>query len=306
MTSVSVVMPVRNEAHTIRRSIESVLAQSLAPTDVIVVDGGSSDGTREILAEYGDRLTVLDNPKGIAASGMNIGIAVAQGSYIARVDGHWWIEPDYLERLVRVLANYNSSCAGGQMRYTWLDDDPMHRAIALATASPLGRDNREEVHPVETVYGAVWPRSTFDLVGMFDEDLVRNQDDELSLRIRKTGGAILCDPRAVLHYRPRSTLSGLFDQYRQYGMWKIPVYRKHPDAVRPRQFALAAWVASLVLGLRFRWMWMPSVGVYLLLIGIAAIRRDRGLAPRIAAAFVARHTGFGIGLWQGIVRLVRP
>jgi len=221
---------------------------------------------------------LLDNPAGSAPPALNIGIRAARGELIARVDGHTIIAPDYLRRCVETLRETGADNVGGLMRPE--GRGYVGRCIALATGSRFGVGNSrfhydERGGEVETVYLGCFRRMVFERVGLFDEGLVRNQDDELNDRIVASGGRIWLNPRIRSTYYNRGSYRSLWRQYYQYGYWKAPVLRRHPRARRARHLAPAALAAALASAA---------------LVGLTA------LAPRLVAALAprlvdARHRG---------------
>jgi glycosyltransferase involved in cell wall biosynthesis len=320
---VTVILPIRNEARRIRDCLRAVLAQDY-PADrweALIVDGCSTDGTRAIVAELaaGDgRLRLLDNPAGIAPTAMNVGVAAARGEIIVRVDGHTVIAPDYVRQCVAALERTGAVNAGGPMRPAaagyW------GRAVALATCSPFGvgggafHDATIERDDVDTVYLGAFRRAALLAVGGYDEELVRNQDDELNYRLRAAGGRIALTPAIRSTYEPRGSLAALWRQYWQYGFWKARVVQKHPASLQPRHaapplFALAVLgVAALRLrGGRGRHLWLALAGPWLagaLVFAARAARSrdDRSLLPALPVAFATLHLSYGFGALWGVVR----
>ena len=158
-------------------------------------------------------------------------------------------------------------------------------------------------------------REAFAAVGVFDEGLVRNQDDEMNLRLRLGGGRVVLDPRIRVFYVPRGTLSGVFRQYYEYGRWKIPVMRKHRRALGVRSLVPPAFVvATTVLAALAPWVtvagWVLVAELALYLVAASAFgalslrRRDEPvtLLPRVIGAYLAFHVGYGVGMLRGLVR----
>ena len=200
---VSVIMPIRNESDFIARSLGGVLTQDY-PHDrmeVLVADGLSSDNTREIvrgLADHSDvPIILVDNPGQIVPTGFNTALKQARGEVIVRVDGHTIIEHDYITCCVEALYRSGADNVGGKMNA--VGRGALSQAIALATSSSFGvggarfhYSNKEEF--VDTVYMGAWRREVFERIGCFDEEMVRNQDDEFNYRLRSHGGKILLSP----------------------------------------------------------------------------------------------------------------
>ncbi|HKD19997.1 MAG TPA: hypothetical protein VKG23_19250, partial [Thermoanaerobaculia bacterium] len=200
---------------------------------------------------------------------------------------------------------------------TALGQDAFGEAVAAATSSPFGVGNarfhysdREEW--VDTVYLGAWPRRVFDRIGMFDEELVRDQDDELNYRLRASGGRILLSPSIKSWYTVRGTPAKLWRQYFQYGFWKVRVLQKHPRQMQPRQFVPGVFVVGLVgLGVTAFVSPIARAGLAALalaygagdLFATASAARGRWrLAPAMALAFPILHLAYGSGFLAGLVR----
>lgn len=321
--TVTVIMPIRNEGAFIDRSLGAVVDQDFPRErlQILVADGRSTDDTRariQNLARKHPEVTIeiVDNPGGIVPTGMNAALRKATGDIIVRVDGHTIVERDYIRRCLDALERTGAQCVGGRMDA--VADAAMGRAVALATSSPFGVGGarfhyspREE--EVDTVYMGAWPRELFQRMGGFDEEMVRNQDDELSYRIRERGGRIMLDPSIKSRYYPRTSLRTLWRQYFQYGYWKVRVMQKHPLQMKLRHFAPGALVATLAVtalaspfsaASRVALATVASLYVAANLTASAwtARRADRGSAPWLPVVFAALHLSYGAGFLTGMVR----
>ena len=242
--AVTVILPCRNERDSIERCVGSILSQERPKgnLEIIVVDGLSEDGTPELLARLAKEypsLKVLTNPAQFMPAGVNIGIQAAQGRYIAIMGAHNRYASDYLSQSVRVLEDTKVDNVGGSMICE--GGSHVQQAIALAHHSGFSVGGArwhdpEYEGPADTVFGGVYRREVFDRIGLFDEELVRNQDDEFNLRLVQQGGKIWHSPRIKSWYSPRRTLSALFRQYLQYGYWRVRVIQKRKAAASVRQF----------------------------------------------------------------------
>jgi succinoglycan biosynthesis protein ExoA len=322
--TVTVVVAARNEGRHIEACLDALMSQDYTADrlEVVVADGMSTDGTRELVraaAARDPRVRLIDNPKRIAATAFNAGIIAGSGEIVGIMSAHAVPARDYVSRAVEALRTTGADAVGG--RIVRIARTPRQRAIAAATSSPFGVGNArhnyaDRAQLAETVFPGMWPRSIFDSVGRFDEELVRNQDDELSYRIRRAGGRIWYDPAIQVAYLPRDSMTALFTQYRQYGFWRIRVLRKHPQAVQIRQLAPPLWVVTLGVGLvgaatgsRPRLLLIPSLGSYL---GLMMATLGRGQSPKQAALRVAAagamHLGYGLGMidgaWRELLRVV--
>jgi len=326
---VTVIMPIRDEAAFIARSLGAVLAQDYPPDrlEVLVVDGMSGDGTREIVQQtlkhanlstcQPANLELLDNPGRIVPTALNIGLRQARGEVIVRTDGHTEIAPDYVRQCVAVLERTGADNVGGKM--TAVGQGRFGQAVSLATSSPFGvggarfhYSDREEW--VDTVYLGAWPRTVFERIGGFDEELVRNQDDEFNFRLTQAGGKIWLDPSIRSVYYSRATLRGLWKQYFQYGLYKVRVIQKRGAVPSWRHLVPAGFVLGLVgsilLALLTRqscWL-LGVVAPYALTNGIASLwtaRRNWRTLPLLPLAFLILHLAYGCGFWLGLVRFGR-
>lgn len=317
---VSVIMPVRDEAAYIERSLGSVLAQDY-PADrleILVVDGMSTDGTREVVvAAQATRsnLRLLDNPRGIVPPGLNIGIAEARGDIVVRVDGHCEIATDYVRRCVEHLLADDVEAVGGPIET--IGETAEAQAIALAMSSWFGvggsafRTINDRPMLVETVAFPAYARETLRRLGPFDEELVRNQDDEYNYRLLKSGGRILLSPDIRSRYYSRGSLRKLWRQYYQYGFWKVRVMQKHPRQMRLRQFVPPAFVAALLGSLLFGMFLRPFryVLAFILILYVMAdlsaslsLGRAHGLrhVPRLLMIHPILHLSYGLGFLAGL------
>jgi len=317
--NVSVVIPCRNESGDIERCLWSIFRQKIDPSnvEVIVADGMSDDGTRQILTrltgEYGN-LRVIDNPDRAVSSGLNAAIRAAKGRVIIRMDAHSEYASDYIQQCLLVLEETGADNVGGP----WIarGDGYIGLAIAAAFQSSFGvggalGHNPEYEGEIDTVYLGCWRRGLFDRIGFFDEELVRNQDDEFNLRLVRSGGRIWQSPRIQSWYRPRASLRDLFRQYLQYGYWKVRVIQKHrlPASIRhliPSGFItlLAFLTAIAPFGALPSYCLASLLATYgrctVTASTIVAARHGVRLLPVLPAVFACYHLSYGIGFLRGI------
>jgi succinoglycan biosynthesis protein ExoA len=328
MPMVSVIMPVRNEACYIQRSLDAVLTQNYPPDrlEILIVDGMSTDETRKVIqqtlghssnASRFQRASVqfLDNPSRFAPFALNIGLHHAQGEVIILVGGHCEIAPDYVHRCVELLEKTGADCVGGPL--VTAGDTHMARGIALAQSSFFGvggvafRTRRNRPGYVDTVAFGAYRRQVFDRLGKFDEELVRNQDDEFNFRLTQSGGKIWLDPSIRSTYYSRASLGRLWHQYFQYGLYKVRLIQKRNGVPSWRHLVPATFVlallGSLALALTTRQpLWGVSVaGPYLLadlLVTFWTARRDWRTLPVLPLAFTTIHLAYGLGFLWGLWR----
>lgn len=320
LPSVSVLLAIRNEGKFIARTLTAIIDQTY-PTEkmeIVIADGLSTDETRDIVRSFESshkHIVLLDNPGKIVSTGLNLALNSAHGDVIVRVDGHTVIEHDYVEQCVAALSRTRADNVGGRMNA--VGERAVARAISCATSSPFGvgggRFHYSEAEEwADTVYMGAWPRSVFDRVGGFDEEMVRNQDDEFNYRLRELGGRILLSPLIKSEYYNRSSFSKLWSQYFQYGYWKVRVMQKHPRQMQWRQFVPAAFVFSLlVFGAgSFLFPWSRVIGsgiVALYLIANLSASIIAGLKGNVRSfyllpiCFAILHVSYGLGFLKGLV-----
>jgi len=319
---VSVIMPVRNEAAFIERSIGAVASQDY-PNDrmeILIADGMSQDGTRKIISslqQQHSNLKVVDNPGKIVASGLNAALRQAKGEIIVRIDGHCEVASDYLRRCVWHLLHDEVDAVGGPVET--IGESRTARAIATAMSSRFGvggsafRVANSGTQFTDTVAFPAYRRSVIDRGGPFDEELVRNQDDEYNYRLRKLGVKILLASDIRSRYYSRATLAKLGSQYFQYGYWKVRVMQKHPRQMQLRQFVPLLFVVALLAGLLMMPIFPAArylTGLILSLYAVAVItasilsarRSEWQLLPLLPMAFATLHLAYGLGFLFGLMK----
>ena len=317
---VSLILPVRNEKAFIEPCLRSVMANDYpaARLEILVVDGMSDDGTREIvcrLAGEDPRIRMLDNARRIQAPAMNIGIRESKGEILIRADGHTEVAPDFVSQSVRVLLEHPDVWrAGGAMET--VGRTYVGRAIAAAMTSAVGvggtnwRVRMTEGYVSEVPFAACW-RWVYDKVGLFDEELVRNEDDEFTQRVNAAGGKHYLCPAIRSVYYSRATLGRLARQYYQYGFWRIRTIQKHRRPAHLRQVIpslfVLGWLALIVGAVLWRplaFVLAACAGLYLLALIYGAVdaarRASPGVAPLVPVACAIMHFAHGLGSMHGI------
>lgn len=328
-TQISIVSACRNEAAHIREFLDSLLEQDLEGTawEIIIADGSSDDGTRSILDSYASlypKLRVVSNPGRIVSTGLNAAIRAARGQYVIRMDAHTCYARDYCRRCVETLERTGADNVGGPARTRALGVQA--RAVAAAYHSPFSTGGARFHDPnyqgfVDTVAYGCWRRATLERLGLFDENLVRNQDDELNFRLVLAGGKIWQDPAIVSWYSPRGTLSGVFRQYMQYGFWKVAVLRKHRGVASWRHLvpgvfvltnillvaivAIGALVGAWPAVTHFTALWLALLVTYglasLAASLTAAVQTGWTTLPYLPVVFATYHLSYGLGFLAGLM-----
>lgn len=324
---VSVVCPIYNEEKFIARCIETMLAQDFpnSEMELLFVDGMSKDRTREIVAEYAgqyENIHLLDNPQKIVPYALNAGIQVAKGEYIVRIDGHCSYPVNYISTLIHWAEKLHADNVGAMLNTLPANDKPECQAVAIVMSHRFGVGNSlcrvgvKEVTQADTVPFGCFHRSVFERVGMFDPELVRNQDDEFNARIINHGGKIYLIPDLVIDYYARDSAKKLMRMYYQYGLFKPLVNKKLGAPATVRQFFPMAFVLGVVLGavlsLLTSWAVYPYVAILLLYLLLAfgfAVqeawqRKVWQLLGWLPLMFFLIHVSYGWGYLVGIYKLL--
>ena len=318
--SVTILLPIRNEAAFIERGLRAILAQDYpGEMEILIADGLSTDNTREVIASIPglpSSVRILDNPGKIVPTGMNVALRQAKGEIIIRVDGHCIIAPDYVRKCVEHIQNDDVDGVGGPMES--IGETQMAKAIAIGMSSPFGvgnsafRTTSGKSMLVDTVPFPAYTRQIIERAGLYDEELVRNQDDEYNYRIRELGGKILLADDVRSTYFSRTSLKGLGRQYFQYGFWKVRVLQKHPRQMSPRQFVPPSFVlalfGSVLLALFpvFRPL-SPVIPLFYLLANLSASvytasKHGWKYLPLLPLVFAILHLSYGFGFLVGLVK----
>lgn len=297
-SSVSVVMPVRNEERHLRAAVQRVLDQHYpGELELIVAVGPSDDRTRGIadeLAAEDARVIVLDNPSGFTPAGLNVAIAAASHPIIVRVDGHGELSDGYITTAVALIESTGAANVGGLMDAR--GSSPLSEAVAAAYNSRLGLGGggfhlaETPAGPADTVFLGVFRRDALREIGGFDETLHRAQDWELNYRLRQAGHTVYFSPTLRVVYRPRDSFRALARQFYTTGQWRREVARRHPDTLSPRYLAPPVAVAGLSAGV---------VGGLIGLVLHSRLLTAMFIAPAVYAAFLAAATASMPGLSSG-------
>lgn len=325
---VSVVIPCRNEARFIAACLESLVANDYPREclEVVVVDGMSEDGSREIVAGYVRRfpfIRLLDNPDRITSAALNRGIRSSSGSVVFWMGAHSQYAPNYIRESVWHLRNSDADNVGGIMITVARSPGWLAEAIVAALSSPFGvgnsvfRTHARTRRWVDTVFGGAFRREVFDQVGLFNEGLVRGQDLEFNLRLRRAGKRTLFVPEIVAYYSARTDLGGFWRHNWVNGQWAVlPFLYSSIVPVAVRHLVPLAFVSALTVSLLAGIVWRPAWWLLALVVGLyavasvaaavsAAIRRsDWRLVVTLPIVFTILHVSYGLGGLQGIMQLI--
>ena len=319
---VTVIIPVRNEQGFIGRCLQALAAQDY-PRDrfeVIVLDGGSTDSTEDevrITAETASlSVYFAPNPKQTAATGFNLGLTLAHGDVIVRLDGHSRPATDFLSASVRVLTETGADAVGGPIETRGFGE--VGRAIAVAMSSRFGIGDTAfrlaafATQETDSVPYGAYRRSVFERIGNLAEAIDRGEDDEFNYRLRDAGGRIVLSPDIRSTYYCRDTFPALARQYWQYGLAKAAVLQRHPNRLRARHLVPSALVGLLGAGIVLGGAIKPlgrlaavAAASYTAANAFATLglaRNHKREARYLPLAFACIHLPAGAGMLLGFVR----
>jgi len=311
---ISVIIPSRNEENYIQECLDSLLSQNY-PKDkceVIVVDGMSTDRTREIITKY-PNVQILDNPKLTAPAGTNIGIKAARGEIIIRVDAHTKVAPDFLLQNIKYLNETKADCVGGPIQT--IGKGYKGKAIACVLSSPFGTGSKfrfsQKSGYVDTVPFGAYRKEIFDRLGLLNENLPRSEDLEFNHRIIKAGGKIFLSPDIKSDYYCRTGFRKLVQQNFFNGYDSIRSALKDPKSISVRHVVPLLFVLGVLISILLSLF--SILGIYLGLIillsyGITNITFSVMIAVKygwkyillVPALFLILHLCYGVGSIAGL------
>jgi len=326
--SVSVIVPCRNEEKYIGQLLDNILEQDYPRPlmEVFVVDGQSTDKTPSIIKGYCDKhsfIHFLENPEKVVPHALNSAITKSSGEIIIRLDAHAIYPGHYISQLVEAITKYQCDNVGGIWETIPAIDTCQALAIALASAHPFGIGNAyyrigvKQPREVDTVPFGCFRRELFNKLGLFDEELVRNQDDEFNARIINSGGKIMLLPDLIIRYFARDTLTKVSSMFYQYGFFKPLVNLKLGKPATWRQFAPPFFVLFLSVTFLFAmvnrislWLFLPALSVYLVtnlvVSWVASMkqRKSKWCFGWLVISFVVIHFSYGWGYIRGFATFV--
>jgi succinoglycan biosynthesis protein ExoA len=317
---VSVIVPARNEERSIGTTLEALRAQDYRNLQIIVVDGGSTDGTVAVVERHmaeDPRVELLHNPRGITPVALNVALAAARGRWLVRMDAHATVDPTYVGAAVTRLREGGWGGVGG--RKDGVGRTPAGRAIATALGSPFGVGGSVYHHgvreqEVDHIPFGAYPTALARELGGWDERLMTNQDFEFDYRLRRSGARLLFDPALRIDWQSKQGMREFYQQYRRYGRGKVDVALLHPSSLRPRHLLppllVPYLIAAAAVALRRPPLAAAMVAPYAAGLAVASVdagrRVDDGAARALLpVAFLAMHIGWGVGVWSRGFELLR-
>jgi glycosyltransferase involved in cell wall biosynthesis len=300
---VSLISTVKDASAHIEEFVGSVAAQTRAPDEVIVVDGGSTDGTPDLLRRAGaDAVTVIEERGANIARGRNLAIAAAAHDVIAVTDADCVLDPRWLER---ILAPIEADADVSMGFYLPITDGFLQECMASVNL-PLDASDVDPASFMPSARSVAFRRGSIEAAGGYPEWLAIGEDMWVNRRWRELGLDMRFAPDAVVRWRLRPTLRGTWAQYFRYARGDAQA------GMFPERHALRFGVyGGTAAALASRWRW-PKVLAAAGAVAYARepVRRARRRMPdpreRAAAAVVvpalmgwidtAKMVGYAVGL----------
>lgn len=316
---VTIVIPALNEREYIIATLDEIISGASAyEHEVIVADGGSTDGTQVLVEAYAKdhpSVRLIDNEKRLQAAAVNLASrkADARTVVLVRADAHCSYPPGFVSSVVDALVE-NSAQSVVVPMFTVGDDDTFQEAVALAQNSKLGNGgsaHRDAATPsgwVDHGHHAAFDLAFFKSLGGYDESFATNEDAEYDTRVATAGGRVWMNREAEINYYPRRTAVSLAKQYFGYGRGRAGTILKHKARPKARQMAPLVIFCTTVVSIAFSpvcgFSLLPLFG-YLGLCLIYALKVCAGQgikgarALQVCSAFVIMHNAWGAGFVAG-------
>jgi len=324
----SIIIPCRNEERFIGNCLDSIIANDYPKErlEVLAIDGMSEEGTQGVIENYSKKypwIKLLKNPKRITPVALNMGIMNSKGEIIIWMSAHNRYEKDYISRSVESLEKYGADNVGGIMRTLPREDTFTGQAIVASLSHRFGvgnsyfRVHSDEPKWVDTVFGGCYRREVFERIGLFNENLVRGQDMEFNLRLKKVGGKTLLVPDIVSYYYARSDIKSFWKHNFTNGVWAILPFLHSPIMpVSSRHLAPLIFVTGLLGSAVLGFVWTPFFYLFLIILGsyglanlgaslqIALEKRNIRYFIIMPFVFGALHFAYGLGSLWGVIKLL--
>ena len=318
---ISYILPIRNESLFIENTINSIMNQKTKALEfeIIIADGMSIDGTRDIIKRLMNtikEIKLIDNPEKIVPTGFNRALSISKGDYIIRIDGHAELRTDFVQNSLKELNNTNADCVGGPIIN--IAKGIIGNSISIAQKSKFGVGGvsfREEIKNgkyVDTLAFGAYNRQVFKEIGGYDIELIRNQDDEFNFRMVQNNLKIWLHPSIKSYYHTKSSIIGLFNQYFQYGFFKIRVFQKRSGFSSYRHIIPLLFILYLIcsifsfLFIDFKiWIIVPGV-LYIVVSVLFSIYETLKSSNSVLSfiflpmCYLTLHIAYGIGSMFGI------
>jgi GT2 family glycosyltransferase len=320
--SVSIIIPCLNENAYIERCLTSILQQSY-PQNLIstyICDGNSDDGTLEILKKFTSKhqsFHLLINQDKTTPKALNLGIKSSNADIIIILGAHSEMDTNFVSSNVKTFdLDAQIMCAGGVLENIYENDTSKIIGAAMSSSFGVGNAHFRTGNKsgfVDTVAFGAYKKEVFDEIGLFDEELERNQDDEFNFRITTAGHKIYLNSDIKCKYYVRASFKKLFKQYFQYGFWKVYVNKKHKTITTIRQLVpllftlyLLLLTLSPIIHYKLFLLLFPLLIIYFILGAISTLKMELSLVEKIGAVYTfwILHLAYGLGYLKGIIKLI--
>lgn len=326
---VSVILAIRNEASMIGPCLNSLLEQETQGFDleILAVDGDSTDGTWELVVEAASRdsrIRALRNEKRRTPFAFNLGLREAKGEYVAILGAHTLYARNYISVCLHELTAQGAAGCAGRVITEPAGDTLQARLVAAALCHPFGSSRKsfrtQGEGFVDSVGYPVVRKSALLEVGGYDEELLRNQDNDVNQKLRAKGYPLYCTWQTDCIYQPRGNLRGLMSYAYGNGFWNLISFRRNPAAMASRHFIpflfLLALLATglLAMGAIFLPPGYAALAAlpFFLLVGLhvacgsaaavqVSIRERRAGALWLPLVFLGFHLSYGFGTLRALL-----
>ena len=313
---ITVLCPVYNEEEHIEKVLDFFVKAQPQNKELLVIDGGSTDKTVSIVEKWMSEhstIRLLHNPQQYVPYALNMGIKNSTGNPIIRIDAHTLYNEDYFTQILKTFETTKADIVGGPMRA--IGKTNFQKAVGICSSTSFGVGNSQFHDPekegyVDSVYLGSWQRKVFDEVGLFDTQMKRNQDDEFHYRAKSMGKRIYLNPQIKSWYYPRNSMSKLFSQYFQYGLYKPLVIKKVSSEVKLRHLIPSLFVSYLLfiplLYLAIGYMAYSPLALYLIFDMFFSVKNTENvsIATLNSIVYPTMHISYGLGFIVGITKRV--
>lgn len=321
---VSFIIVAYNAEKALDTSLRSLSGQDYPhdKIEVILVDGMSTDNTKQVMLNYQvsettfNRIVVKDNPGKYLACGWNVALNEAKGDVILRVDAHTRFDKNFISNNIKVMKGGKSIC-GGKVVSLIENETPWNRLLLEAENSMFGggftffRRGETEKY-TDTLAFAMYRKEVFDVVGRYDERLVRTEDNEMHYRMRKAGYKFFFSPLIVSYRYSRSTIKSLLKQKYLNGFWVGLTMRVAPKAFSIAYFIPFGFVLAIIAGILIIPIhYIPIVtlfilyGIVLLLSLFISFLKGFRQTNVLLLPFLLMglHVSYGVGTLVGLLKM---
>lgn len=314
-----------NEEKYLPNLLSNLLEQTYPKNkiEVILVDGLSNDCTKEIMNRFKNekfdymKIKVLDNLKRIQPTGWNVAIRAATNDVILRVDAHAELPVDFIEMNMKCINSGEYVCGGP--RPNIIDDvSNWKKTLLIAEQSIFGSSiapyrNSQGKKYVNSIFHGAYRREVFEKVGLFNENLIRTEDNELHYRVRIAGYKICYDPKIISYYHTRSTLKGMIKQKNSNGYWIGKTLLESPRCISlyhliPLCFVMSLFMTFVLYLFGIKWLFVLLCSLYsmvcLLLMIISFVKEKVITNVFLPIIFFVLHSSYGVGTLFGITKSI--